>query len=104
MGAEDGIAQSCWLGLHHIGKCSGSELAAEVLENVGLPCTDDEADAIGTAANQSFDQVFTHCTWTLDVVQDPAAHRQQFLREREWLNATAAACGRDNAPHGSDPP
>src|SRR4051794_3719 len=47
--------------------------------------------------------MFADRTGPLDPVLEPAADRQQFLGESQWLDAAAEAGGRDDAPHGQSP-
>ena len=95
---EDRVAQAARLRLHHVGDGRRPVGAAVVSQDVRLAGRDHEADLVGAAVDHALDEVFADRARTLDAAGQPAADRQQLLRERERLDAAAAARRPERCP------
>ena len=97
--AEDRVAQPGRALLAHVGHRHAADRAAVVLQDVGLPRRDDEAQPVGAGAHHPLDEVLADRPRPFDpALVDAAADGQQLLAERQRLDARAVARGGDDAP------
>src|SRR5581483_1451616 len=89
--------------LDDVGELRASVAVAEVFEDVRLSWGDNEADLVGPAEDQPFDQVLGHGAWPIDAFVRAAANRKELLGKGQRLNAGAASGGRNDAPHINSP-
>src|SRR3954453_5756423 len=97
--SEYRVAQTSRLRLYDINNGGLADRAAVILQYVGFPGGNDKADLIGAGAQHALDQILADSARALGRAIEAAADEQQLLRERQRLNASAAACGRHDTPH-----
>jgi hypothetical protein len=96
---EDCVAQSDRVGLNDEQGGRGFVAGCVIFEDVGLARADDETDLVDAGAHHPAHQIFADRAWALRLPVDPAADRQQFLREAERLDAAAASGRGHDAQH-----